>query len=165
MIFGLALTGIVLLNSGCATMFSHKGYDVILYDAPEDLKVTDNGSPVDVHKVFSHSKTKQSYASTTAVTTSYYTSGVTVDKTKKHTLELKSGGKTASIVLKHRVSGIWFVLDLFTTGPIGIIVDASTHKWRKIKNHRIDAPAVINGTKSRSANQLEKDLKKKIAAK
>ncbi|MEO6884300.1 MAG: hypothetical protein ABI199_09785 [Bacteroidia bacterium] len=162
LIFGLFLTTAILLNSGCATLFGTRTNNVVLYDAPADLTVTDNGVPVQTERVFSHGKEKSHYASQYSTIYSYYTTGLKLDKKIKHKLELTSAGKTGTIVLKSKVKGIFIVLDIFSTGPIGLFIDGFSKNWKALKPRRIDTPAIINGTKSRRAKRLEKDLEKSL---
>ena len=46
-----------------------------------------------------------------------------------HTLQITAGGKTRQVELGRCCATGWFLLDLFTTGPIGIIIDWMTHDW------------------------------------
>jgi hypothetical protein len=161
----LSLTSITLLNTGCATLLGSRTADVVLYDAPEDLKVTDNGTPIETERVFSSAKSKTNYENTVTKTTTYYSMGVKLKKKVKHTLELKSAGKSTTLEIKPKMAGGWFVLDLFTTGPIGLIVDGGTKNWKILKPAHIDVPAVLNGTKQRSSKRLKKDLRKSFKTK
>jgi hypothetical protein len=158
----IAFISTTLINTSCATLFSRKTADVVLYDVPKDLEVKDNSVPVTMVEVFSSAKSRTNYENTVTKTTTYYSPGVQLDKKVKHILELSSGGKSALVQVKSKMSGTWFVLNLFTTGPLGLIIDGSTKNWRVLKPRHIDVPALLNGTKQRSAHRLKKDLRKQF---
>jgi hypothetical protein len=155
----------VIFTSSCATLLAPKNSQVVLYDSPTDLEVTENGSRIRIERVMADAKTRTNYEGTVTKTTEYYTNGVKLDRTKKHTLQLKSNDKTVTLELKPRMSGGWLIVDLFTTGPIGIIIDASTKKWKVFKSKNVDVPALLNGTTPRSSKKLKKDLRTSLQKK
>jgi hypothetical protein len=143
------------LLSSCATIFASKNAEVILSGATKNLKVYENGTEIPVEKVHSHGQ-----AAGDAIIY-FYSSGIKLDRKKNHHIELVSGDKKAEFDLKSKVSGGYVVLNLITTGPIGIAVDASTKKWKTLKPRYIDVDALLNGTQAKSKRQMKKDIKKK----
>lgn len=148
---------------GCATLFSKKTTQVVLVNPPADLKVSENGQLLTMEQVQSHVKSKGIGDGQTITT--YYATGVYISKKQKHhKLTLTSGGKSGDIDLTSKVDPAFVVLDLFLTGPIGLVTDGVTKKWRKIKNRHVDVPAVIAGTQPKSQRQLRKTIKKQAEA-
>lgn len=146
--------------TGCATLFSGKTTEVVLVDYTPGLKVYQDGQQLPVVQVKSHQRSRPD-----ASVVEYFTGGVKVNKKKKHqTLTLEQDGKKANVDIKLKASGAFVVLDLFTTGPLGIGIDAATKKWRIVKNKHIDVPAVLDGKESRSQRRLKKVIKKKAEA-
>ncbi len=141
--------------TGCATLFSTKEAPVVLVDAPADLKVSENGSRLEIVEVIS-SRTEGNNSSTL-----FLAPGVKLDKkVKRHTLTLSSGGVSKDTEVALKASGGMIFLDIMFTGPIGIVVDASTKKWRKAKKRHIDVPAVLNGTEPRSQGKLKRTIRR-----
>ncbi len=152
----LLLLATPVLMSSCATLFSGSTTPAVLIDPPSDLVVTENGVRLPIEKVKAHVKGNLDESTTT-----YYTSGVLLNKkVKRHTLTLTSGGKSQTIVVKLRASINWIILDTFIGGPIAYAVDGITKKWRIAGNKFIDAPAVVNNTKHRRQGQLKRALKR-----
>ena len=145
-----------LVMSSCATLFSGSTTPAVLIDAPSDLVVTEDGVRLPIEKVQAHVKGNIDQSTTT-----YYTSGVMLNKkVKKHTLTLSSGGKSQTIVVTLRAGINWIILDTFIGGPIAYAIDGITKKWRIAGNKFIDAPAVVNNTKHRRQGQLKRALKR-----
>lgn len=147
----LAIASTSVFFTSCATLFSGKTTPVILVNCPKGIKVSDNGSPLSVQRVQSHGK------HSSEVTVTYYAWGVELDKKQKHhKLTFESNGVQKSHDVKLKANGAFVVLDLFTTGPLGIIIDAATKKWRKAKDRHIDVNAVLTGTEPLSQRKLKK---------
>ncbi len=154
------LTALSFFTTGCATILAPKNSSVVLFDAPKDLVVTENGNNVPLEKVLGDAKVRQGYSSTT--TTYYYTSGIKLDRRHAHTLELISGDKKGTLVLKPRVSGGIVFADMMLTWGIGLPIDAITGKWKVLRRHNVDVPAVLNNTRMRSVHKLKKGLRRKL---
>lgn len=145
-----------LLLSNCATLFSGSTTPAVLIDPPSDLVVTEDGTRLPIEKVQAHVKGDIDQSTTT-----YYTSGVMLNKKiKKHTLTLSSGGKSQTVVVTLRAGINWIILDTFIGGPIAYVIDGVTKKWRIAGNKFIDAPAVVNNIKQRRQGQLKRVLKR-----
>jgi hypothetical protein len=160
-----AICSLALLTGSCATLLAPKNSQVVLYDAPEDLEVTENGNKVKLESVMADAKTRSNYEGTVSKTTAYYTTGIKLDRRKKHQVQLKSRDKTVTLDLKPKMSAGWLIVDLFTTGPIGIAIDAGTKKWKVFKSRNVDVPALFNGSSPRSAKQLKRDLRNQLSKK
>lgn len=150
-----------LFFSSCATLFSGNTTPVVLVDRPSGLKMSENGQNLQIQKV-----TAKVSGNADGGTTTYFASGVELDKKEKfHTLMLESNGKSGSVEIKLGAGGNWIVLNMFTGGIIGWGVDASTKKWRVAKNRFIDVPAVLDGTTPRSQGKLKRTIKRQAKGK
>jgi hypothetical protein len=56
---------------------------------------------------------------------------VTIDQKESHTVRYPDGSECT---IDSGISGAYFVVDLFLTGPIGIIIDAVTGGWKISKS-------------------------------
>lgn len=129
--------GLMLAGSyGCATIVKGSAGDVYLRNAPKDIQVYEGETPLNLNFI----EDTQSYGfgdsfkdEMNNTSTTYYAYAVTLNPSSEaHTLTLKSGGKTATVELKPRMKSLWLVLNLFLTGPVGIIVDASNGNWDEL---------------------------------
>ena len=151
----ILMGGVLALSTSSATLFSGKTTPAVLIDAPSGLKVSHKSGNLSIERVLAHGTAGHES------TTQYFAKGVMLDKKNKvHNLTLEADGKKGNAEVKLRASGKFFVLNLFTSGVIGIGIDAMTHKWRIAGNKYIDVPAVLNGSESRSQRQLKKYMKK-----
>lgn len=164
LITGLVLASTILLNTGCATMFSGNMTEVVLVNPPNDLKVYEDGKELKIEEITASTKQKGLAGYEGSSVTTYYTSGVLVSKkTKHHKLTLESQGKKGDVNLRTKVKGGVAFLDIITL--IGVPIDAITKKWRVIKNNHVDVPAIISGTKPQRQKQLKKIIRKQAEAK
>lgn len=125
-----------------------------MYGATTSLKVSENGANVAVDLVHSHGKA----AGETVIT--FYAPGIKLDRRESHTITLTDKDKSATVVLESKVSAGWVTINLFTSGPIGMIIDASTKKWKTLKPRYVDVNAALNGTKPLSKRKMKKGIKK-----
>lgn len=154
LVIALAATSSLLVTS-CATLFSGKTTPLVLVNCPNDLKVSEDGNKLNITQVQSHGR------SGSEVTVTYFAAGVELNKKQKHhKITFESNGIKKDLDVKMKVNGAFVVLDLFTSGIIGIAVDAGTKKWRKVKNRHVDVNAVINGTEPMSQHKLKKLVRK-----
>lgn len=162
--YGVAATfaATVLLSSSmmsCATILAKKNAEVVLYGATKSLKVTENGVDVPIELIHSHDQA----AGESVIT--FYAPGIKLDRRVSHTVTLSDNSKTADVVLEAKVSGAWVTINLFTSGPIGMAVDASTKKWKTLKPRFVDVEAALNGTKPMSKRKMKKGIKRSAMGK
>lgn len=158
--FSVVLIGSITLTS-CASMLAGKTTPAVLVDCPADLVVTSNGNKLPVVQVKSSVSGNADNSTTT-----YYASGVELDKKiKRHVLTLESGGKTKTVEVKLGAGGNWIVLDLFVGGPIAWIIDGVTKKWRVAKNKYIDVSAIMDGKDPRGQGKLKRTIKRQAKGK
>jgi len=151
---GAIFIGAMFLT-GCATLFTGSTTPVVLIDQPRDLRVKNaDGDVLTTERVMADGTA--GYNSTTQ----YFASGVMVDKqVKSHTLTLESSEGTATTNILLKPSNLMILLNVASSGIVGIGVDAYTKKWRVADNKYVDVPALLNGTEPRSQNELKKYLR------
>jgi hypothetical protein len=150
--------------SSCATLFTKKTTQIVFVNPPADLKVYEDGKELQTEQVQSHVKSKGIGDGQTITT--YYARGVYVSKKQKHhKLTLSSGGKSADVEKRTKVSGGIVFLDVIFTGPIGLIIDGASKKWRVMKDPHIDVPAVLAGAQPKSQRLLRKTIKRQAEGK
>jgi hypothetical protein len=54
----------------------------------------------------------------------------TLSKKESHTVTYQDG---STCQIESHVGWVWVVLDVFTTGPIGLIIDGVTGNWSKLE--------------------------------
>lgn len=132
----ICLIGLSSAMWGCATIVKGSAGDVYLRNAPKDIQVYEGDSQLDLNFI----EDTQSYGMGDAfkdemdkTSTTYYAYAVTLNPSStSHTLTLKSGGKEATVELKPHMRSLWLVLNIFLTGPIGIVVDATNGNWDEL---------------------------------
>lgn len=127
--------GLLLLSSSCATIIKNGKGDLYLKNAPEDLVVFEDGEMLPIELM----ENTQAYTFKGQLRddlggkiTTYYSYGVTLSNpSKERELVLKSdtSGEQKTVKIETRFRTLWFLVDLFTTGGIGIVVDAVTGDW------------------------------------
>ncbi len=131
-----------LFFSSCGTIGSalskHKR-PVFLMMAPSDLVVKVDGVTQDIESdIFA------TYA-VGNTTVSYYTSSVRLPFKNKVSVEISSGGKSATFELKPKMFGAVFVGNMFSFPIVGHIVDAVTKNGKTLKPRYIDVERALEG--------------------
>jgi hypothetical protein len=165
----IAVTIALLSLSSCASIVNNHPI-ATLYHYSKDCKVTENGKELNLVESFAaHKKAgyaQASYGGEGSGGTNYYIPGIQLEaRPKKHTITIEKDGKTANVIIKGKTSGFYFILDLFLTGPIGLIIDASTAKWRVASPSYIDVTAALGETAKVSRHKLKKEFLKNQAKK
>lgn len=121
----LMLGALASSTTGCATLLASKHDKVyITPSAGEDLSgvtVMDGNAPLVVTSA-------DTYLLDFLPKGSVY---VEVSSRDDHHLTVTNGSNVSQLSTGTELAAGWFVLDLFTTGPIGIVVDWVTHAWRR----------------------------------
>ena len=138
--FALILTA--LLFSSCGTiggLVTKNKRPVFLMMAPNDLVVKVDGVTQDIESdVFA------TYAlGNTTIT--YYTSSVRLPYKEKVSVEISSGGKSATFELKPKMFGAVFVGNMFSFPIVGHIVDAVTKNSKTLKPRYVDVERALEG--------------------
>lgn len=161
----LFATGI-LLNS-CGTIMGKRS-KVALVGAPTNLIAKADGEGLEIKNETALSRLSETESTlgniktTTSTYSDYYSPTVRLNKQKKVLLELASGNDKGSVELNPKFSPNYFLLNLFLTGPLGIIVDVVT-KNQKQHTRFVDVPAVLAGkpkSEWRSKHKLKKAIKR-----
>jgi hypothetical protein len=132
-----ALAAVLLATSvsGCATLFKGNKGDVYFKGAPAGMEVLADGKKLDLEQ----KEDKEAYTFAASfkdevggTNTTFYTYGVSLEglQPRKLTLRLPSG-KEATVDLTTGIMWHWVVLNLFTSGGVGIVVDAVTGDWKE----------------------------------
>jgi hypothetical protein len=147
-----------LFLTGCATLFTGATTPVVLIDHPSDLRVvTSEGESLPIEQVEADIQSAYKF------TAWYYYPGVEVDKQMKtHELTLSSSDGTATTNILLKPSGYMILGNLFTSGIIGLVVDARSKKWHVADNKYVDVPAVLNGTEPRSQRELRNYMRRDV---
>jgi len=150
-VFSLTISCILL--SSCATVFNST--QVTLYDCPNNIKVSENGQPIEVKQVV-FGASQQS---------TFYTSGMHLKRSKEdHVITLDNGSKKVDIPLKSTIAGGTIMADLVFTMGVGLIVDIIAGPLRTTKPQHIDVAYQLGKiNKERSASELKKMTKKAAA--
>ena len=124
----LSLAALATSLSGCATLFASKTDRVYITPPPgtqfADVKVTDNGQDAKVENLTSEEELVLDYLPKGTVY-------VEVSSKRDHQLVVTDAGKVSQFGTGTELAIGWLVLDLFGTGPIGIVIDWVTHDWRR----------------------------------
>ena len=143
----------IMLN-GCATIFGGRS-PVVLYRYSSDMKVSENGVPLEIKKTYFGHKGIGSGG------IDYFGAGIRLKATKTaHTITIEQEGKKKDVVLKSKFGGKWLFFDIFCSGPIGIIVDACTGDWKVAKPKYIDCSGELGTLPKESKHKLKSEAKK-----
>jgi hypothetical protein len=149
---GLSTILIATSVSGCATLFKGNKGDLYFKGAPAGMEVLADGKKLDL----AQTEDKEAYGFGAAfkdevghTNTTYYTYGVSLEgmQPRKLTLRLADGRET-TVDVTTGIMWHWVVLDLFLTGPLGLIVDGVTGDWKEFygtdgKRRTIVVPAAF----------------------
>ncbi len=142
----------------CGTI-SGKMSKVTLVDAPKNLVAKADGETVDIKSEMTLSQ----MSIDNSRVTEYYAPVVKLNKRKKISLELSSGGTNGTAELTPKFSGAYFLGNMFTSGIIlGTAIDMATASHRKHVRF-VDVPAVLAGkpkSEWRGKHQLKRAIKK-----
>jgi hypothetical protein len=122
--------------SGCATLFKGNKGDVYFKGAPAGMEVIADGKKLDLERKQDLEEGSKfgNVASDEAngTITTYYTYGVSLEGLQPRQLTLRlPDGKEATVDLTTGIMWHWVVLNLFTTGGLGLIVDGVTGDWKE----------------------------------
>ncbi len=157
-----ALTTILVATSlsGCATMFKGDKGELYFKGAPRGMEVLADGQKLDLtvtedKEAYTFGESFKDEVNNTQTT--FYTYGVTLQGLKDRQLTLRlPSGREAQVNLTTGVMWHWFVLDLFVTGPVGLIVDGVTGSWKEFygpdgQRRTIIVPKVFENAKAAAA--------------
>jgi hypothetical protein len=132
---GLGAIALATSVSGCATLFKGNKGDLYFKGSPPGMEVLADGKKLDL----SQTEDKEAYGFGAAfkdevghTQTTFYTYGVNLEGLKPRQLTLRlADGRETTVDVTTGVMWHWVVLDLFLTGPIGLIVDGVTGDWKE----------------------------------
>ena len=141
-----------LLFSSCLTLNYGGKKTFILIDPPNDLIVKNKGKRIEIKEYIAYSR---KFGNTT---TNYYKPGFAFKLKKNNTIEFISSGKSATTTIKGNpaIGIVFLVLEFPITLGIGTIIDIATASYYYPKERYIDVQAIIQGTKPRSKEELNK---------
>ncbi len=129
----LLISVCAILSIDCATIMKGSEGNVLLRNAPGDLRVENGSESLSISRMedteaYGFSESFKDEMNSTQTT--YYAYGITLPNTSEsYTLTLKSGEKSATVVLKPSMAMRWFWIDLFIGGWI---VDGITGNWHEL---------------------------------
>ena len=151
-----AVIGVCMAGTGCATMTKTS---VNLYGYTENMKVTENGVPLDIKLTYVGQSGMAGYSS--GVT--YYGAGVRLKRTKAdHKILIEDGDKKVEVVLKSKFAVGTLLADIFLTGPIGIVVDVIAGPLKTTDKKHIDIQGELGNAPKKSKHKLKKEFKKSL---
>jgi hypothetical protein len=152
----MALTGgLMFMTTGCATIFNKTS--VVLYGYTDGMKVSENGKPIQVEQTYVGQSGMAGYSS--GVT--YYGAGFKVKRQRAdHKILLEKDGKTKEVILKSKFATGTLIADLFTSGPLGILIDIVAGPLRTISKKYIDSQYEFGVAEQKSKHKLKKEFKK-----
>lgn len=150
-----AILCVSFMTTGCATIFNST--PVNLYGYSNDMKVSENGVPLDVELTYVGHSGMAGYSSGRT----YYGAGVMLKRSKQdHPILIESGGQKKEIVIKSKFATGALLADLFLSGPIGILVDFVAGPLRTTEIKQIDIQYELGNTAYKSKAKLKMDFKK-----
>ena len=113
----LALASLVVLcGSGCATVVKGSKSELVLRQAPADLKAFAADGAVLTLKEMSKEKDGSVHYKLTV-------------PPKAEQITLQTDGQRLPVTLKHHIGAGWMVADIVLTLGVGVVVDAITKRW------------------------------------
>lgn len=151
----LTLICVSFMTTGCATLFNST--PVNLYGYSDNMKVSENGVPLDVKLTYVGQSGLAGYSSERT----YYGAGVMLKRSKEdHPILIENGSQKKEIVVKSKFATGALLADLFLTGPIGIIVDFVAGPLRTTKIKHIDIQYELGNSPYKSKSKLKREFKK-----
>lgn len=118
--------------AGCATLHHRDGdgtAEAWVTCAPSDLSISEGGSAISLESS-SMEISRYKDASTRTVST-YDRPVVKLAYDRPHTLTLSANGQTKTVTVEPQRQNAWIWANLFTSGPIGLLIDSHSGAWNQ----------------------------------